>query len=58
MEYAWAPESMTSVGFITLLTLRRIGRSCPSMGQGFEPNRVEPGRSIKLVKADATFDPG
>jgi len=52
MEYALGPESMTFIGFIVLLTLRCIGRHCPSDGAGASE------RSITLVKADATPNPG
>ncbi len=60
MECAWPRVSIISIGFITLLTLRRIGRHRPSdeAGASFEPNRVESRRSINLVKGDATFDLG
>ena len=51
---------MIFIGFVALLTLRRIGRRCPSDGAGgilrTRSGRAE--RSINLVKAGATLDPG
>ena len=60
MEYAGGPESTTFIGFIVLLTLPVSAGIARQMGQwGILRTRSgQAERSINLVKADDTLDPG